>query len=89
MAVSSSTDGGSSWVATSLTDIVVALAIDPATPNTLYASTDSDVFKSTDGGDNWIDISQGLITAVSALAIAPTTPTILYAGTGCGVFVLH
>jgi hypothetical protein len=39
--------------------------------------------------DNWSDISQGLITAVSALAIAPTTPTTLYAGTGCGVFVFH
>ena len=49
-----STNGGGNWSAvnTGLTDTDVrALAIDPATPATLYAGTDGGgVFKSTNGG---------------------------------------
>ena len=66
-----------------------ALAIDPATPTTLYAGTDSGgVFKSTNGGGNWSAVNTGLTaTYVTALAIDPETPTTLYAGTwGGGVF---
>src|SRR2546426_543576 len=69
---------------------VYSLAIDPATPTTLYAGTSfDDVFKSTDGAANWSAASTGLPpnTPVRALPIGPTTPTILYAGTdGGGVF---
>ncbi|MGQ9568633.1 MAG: hypothetical protein ACUVWW_11370, partial [Anaerolineae bacterium] len=32
---------------------IYALAIDPATPTTLYAGTWGGVFKSTNGGGNW------------------------------------
>jgi len=71
-----------------------ALAIDPATPSTLYAGTDNyvigshGVFKSTNGGGNWTPVNTGLTNAhVSALAIDPATPSTLYAGThGDGVF---
>jgi photosystem II stability/assembly factor-like uncharacterized protein len=67
-----------------------ALAVDPATPTTLYAGTEgSGVLKSTDGGWNWTAINTGLAgTSVYALAVDPTTPTTLYAGTwhGHGVF---
>ena len=37
-----------------------ALAIDPDTPDTLYAGTYSGVFKSTDGGGNWSPVNTGL-----------------------------
>ena len=62
---------------------VHALAIDPATPTTLYAGTDGGgVFKSTDGGGSWSAVNTGLTdTYVHALAIDPATPTTLYAGT--------
>jgi photosystem II stability/assembly factor-like uncharacterized protein len=86
-----STDGGGHWSAVNtgltITD-VVALAIDPATPTTLYAGTFGGVFKSTDGGTNWSAVNTGLTnTYVVALAIDPATPTTLYAGTnGGGVF---
>ena len=62
---------------------VHALAIDPQTPTTLYAGTDSGgVFKSTDGGASWSAVNNGLTAAwVLALAIDPQTPTTLYAGT--------
>lgn len=72
--------------------IVNTLAIDPATPTTLYAGTQgSGVFKTTDGGASWSAINNGLTNLlVFALAIDPATPTTLYAGTfavgGGGVF---
>src|SRR5437879_12479954 len=69
---------------------IVALAIDPVTPATLYAGTDrSGVFKSTDGGESWSAVNTGLPNPkqVSVLAIDPQTSATLYAGTyGGGVF---
>jgi hypothetical protein len=57
---------------------VNALAIDPVTPTTLYAGTYyGGVFKSTDGGDSWGNVTGG---DVQTLAIDPATPTTLYAG---------
>jgi murein DD-endopeptidase MepM/ murein hydrolase activator NlpD/photosystem II stability/assembly factor-like uncharacterized protein len=65
---------------------ISALAIDPASPTTLYAGTrGGGVFKSTDGGTSWSAINSGLAdTDVLALAIDPVTPTTLYAGTNVG-----
>ena len=87
-----STNGGNSWTDTSsgLTAThVAALAIDPATPATLYAGTNGgraarNFFKSTNGGTSWTDTSSGLPlnTNVNALAIDPSTPATLYAGIG-------
>jgi photosystem II stability/assembly factor-like uncharacterized protein len=67
---------------------IVALAIDPQTPTTLYAGTYDGVFQSTDGGASWSAANNGLTnTDVQALAIDPQTPTTLYAVTwGGGVF---
>jgi hypothetical protein len=60
---------------------ISALAIDPATPTTLYAGTIGGAFKSTNGGDSWTAINNGLAPIpVLALAIDPATPTSLYAG---------
>ena len=80
-----------SWIWTSIGPeggIIDALAIDPATPTTLYAGTWGGVFKSTNGGTNWSAVNTGLTnTYVRALAIDPATPATLYAGTeGGGVF---
>jgi len=71
---------------------VSALAIDPATPATLYAGTwGGGVFKSTNGGESWSAVNTGLTnTDVRALAIDPDTPATLYAGTwGGGVFSIQ
>jgi len=66
---------------------VQALAIDPATPGTLYAVTGDGVFKSTDGASSWNAINTGPPhTFVRALAIDPTRSGTLYAGTDAGVF---
>jgi photosystem II stability/assembly factor-like uncharacterized protein len=66
---------------------VTTLVIDPSSTQTLYAGTESSgVFKSADGGANWV--AAGLPnTFVRALAIDPSSPQTLYAGTyGDGVF---
>ena len=68
---------------------VQALAIDPSTPNTLYAGTfGNGVFKSIDGGASWRQANTGLTDLrVRALAVNPKAPNTLYAGTsGGGVF---
>ena len=49
-----STNFGVYWSATGLHNAdVPALAIDPATPATLYAATGGGVLKSTNGGGDW------------------------------------
>ncbi len=81
---------------------VVPLVIDPVTPTTLYAgtilnrdnsrplpATDNGVFKSVDGGANWVHMSNGLPRRgpgatdphqdVLTLAIAASNPNVLYA----------
>ncbi|MHB8718848.1 MAG: hypothetical protein ACYDAC_08160 [Candidatus Dormibacteria bacterium] len=81
-----STDGGRSW--TALTGAfgnlrVVALAIDPDIPSTLYAGTaDTGVYKSTDGGQTWLASGAGMTsTHVNALAVDPSNPATLFAAT--------
>ncbi|MEM8756262.1 MAG: GC-type dockerin domain-anchored protein [Planctomycetota bacterium] len=64
------------------------LAIDPVTPETLYAGgVAGGVWKSTDAGGSWVPTGDTLINlAVASLAIDPNDPDVLYAGTGEGVF---
>jgi hypothetical protein len=85
-----STNSGTSWTATGLTDeYVYAVAIDPKTPTILYAGTDGDgVFRSSNSGTTWTPVNDNLTYPwVWSLAIDPKTPTTLYAGTnGDGVF---
>ena len=68
MAVSKTTDGGTSWIRYSLWDtlygdynyrgaMTYAIAIDPSNSNVVYAGgragTNPGLYKTTDGGDNW------------------------------------
>ena len=61
---------------------VIALAVDPADTNIVYAGSDH-VSKSTDGGHSWKTVFPSHAThnreIVSALAIAPTRPETIYA----------
>lgn len=61
------------------------LAIDPSTPDTIYAGTGSGVFKSTNAGDSWTQVSTGLTDLpIASLAIDPSTPNTIYAQTWAG-----
>ncbi len=58
-----SADEGETWTATSLNHMCRAIAIDPASPDTVYASGQNPypvLMKTTDGGTTWRDISAGL-----------------------------
>jgi hypothetical protein len=51
----------------------------------IYAGTSLFVFKSTDGGNLWIRMNNGLVNKnVSCLAIDPTDTQVIYAGTTSG-----
>ena len=94
-----STDSGGSWASintgigsTGNLDCIVpnytALAIDPMTTTTLYASTSctesSGVFKSIDGGAHWTVAATGLpeFGTIYGLAIDPLTTSNIYAAAG-------
>lgn len=96
-----STNGGASWIEVFPTGTfsIRAVAVDPWTPSTVYAAgsgygTTPFVFKSVDGGDTWINVSDGLPEALGAfkfvttLVVHPWFPSLVYAGTDDGVTVL-
>lgn len=64
---------------------VVAVAGDRRDPNTFYfGGVCGGVWKTTDAGLYWENISDGYFTAssVGALEVAPADPNVIYAGTG-------
>ena len=64
---------------------VVAAAGDPANPQVFYfGSTGGGVWKTTDGGVYWENVSDGFFkrASVGALAIAPSDPNVIFAGMG-------
>lgn len=62
---------------------VLALALDPSSPATLYAGTAAGIYKSTDAGASWTALREDLY--VSALTLSPRDPRVLFAGTQEGV----
>lgn len=93
-------DGGQNWIRidTNPPQISVSdLAIDPTNSNIIYSATREmldhsqkimyrgGVYKSTDGGNHWIERSTGFGDVenlnVGSLAINPQNPEIIYAGT--------
>ena len=78
-----STDAGGSWSINALSTVNVrSIKVDPQNPSTLYVATyQSGIFKSVDGGSNWIPVNEGLTSlGVLSLTIDPAHPSTLYAG---------
>ena len=71
---------------------VIAIAIDPSYPATLYAGTKGDaVYKSYDGGHGWVPQKTGLddvtiTSVVNQLVFEPTDVNHLFAATTLGIF---
>jgi hypothetical protein len=73
-----STDGGASWLELASKPSgggVHGLAVDPQSPDTLYAWNGKGLFKSTDGGASWDQLREGI---VSSLKVDPLNPSTLY-----------
>ena len=69
---------------------VNAIAVDPSTPTTVYAGTDSGgFFKSLDSGTTWTPISAGVDALASptmtGIAVDPATPARVYATASLGL----
>ena len=88
-------DGGQTWSNLSRGmshSRVIAMAIDPAYPATVYAGTKGDaVYKSYDGGQRWVSQRSGLDDAtissvVNQFVFDPADNTHLFAATTMGVF---
>jgi photosystem II stability/assembly factor-like uncharacterized protein len=66
---------------------VNALSVDPSLPNTFYVGTDIGVFRTTDGGVNWLPFSDGLPNvAVYDLLLHDTTRLLRAATHGRGLW---
>ena len=64
---------------------VVAVAGDPVNPQVFYfGSTGGGVWKTTDGGQYWENVSDGFFkrASVGAIAVAPSDPNVIYVGMG-------
>src|ERR1700674_2471629 len=94
----SSTDGGHSWsrfahLGSGDDYVIDHLAIDPQSPNKMYAAAWSvenqqagDLFRSDDAGKTWETISAMHGKSIRAMAIAPSDSKTLVAGALDGVF---
>ena len=79
-----SIDGGASWI--TITNSILpkatfdGLVLHPTNPSIVYAaSMNGGVFRSTDNGVNWADVSVGLPSLrVTALVISPSNPSTLF-----------
>jgi photosystem II stability/assembly factor-like uncharacterized protein len=88
-------DGGATWTFNqSLGHVALtSLALDPHQPTTLYAGSDGQgVFRSSDAGQTWTAMSNGLTTIdalrTRMLAIDPIDTRNLYVATDAGAFAL-
>jgi len=87
--LSKSTDAGRTWRETNLTETIIhTLTPDPHTSSMLYVTCSDGILKSSDGGDHWIDLSNGFNRSrlVQCLTIDPTSTTTLFAGTFDSLF---
>ena len=79
-----SSDGGQTWTSIGAGFVYVpGIVIDPVRPTTLYAVTDSGVFRSENRGDTWSRRGGG---SALSLAVNPVDPSTLYAGAAGGVW---
>ncbi|HEC78009.1 MAG TPA: T9SS type A sorting domain-containing protein [candidate division WOR-3 bacterium] len=94
MAVSKTTNSGTSWIRYNLgstSGATYTVAVDPLNSNVVYAggyeSSAPAVYKTTNNGANWSKLpATGLSGYVYSLAVDPVNTDVLYAGTLNGVY---
>lgn len=89
MCVSRSTDSGATWARSDLTTeygYVNALAIDPSNTDIAYVCGYPAIYKTTDGGSTWNEMSPGLSSTAYCIVVDPVTTNVLYAGRYNGLY---
>ena len=90
-----SPDGGRTWHVYNagiqkgtISAIVNQIVFNPRGTEMVYAGTTVGVFRSMDGGRNWVERMTGMteVNFVVSLAMDPQRPNVLYAGTTGGVY---
>ncbi len=67
---------------------IYKVIVDPADGNTVYASSQEGVFRTTDGGDSWQELNNGLISK-DVISISINSNNEVFAGTkGYGMYYL-
>lgn len=81
-----STDAGSTWITTGLTQQTRVLAVDPNHPDNVFAGTYTQgVFASTDAGVTWTAINEGLTNPrILAMSLRPGLENTIFVGTEGG-----
>jgi photosystem II stability/assembly factor-like uncharacterized protein len=86
-----SLDGGATWTKTPTTGLTTVfaqtLAVDPTNSSIVYlAPVNSGLWRSTNGGNNWSQITLPLNNAtIFAIVFDPVTPSTIYLASGGGV----
>jgi photosystem II stability/assembly factor-like uncharacterized protein len=76
-----SLDHGQTWTTVPTLGDGVEYRVSPTAGTTVYASSSTGVYRSTDGAASWQLIVNGLAaTPISAVAVRPALPTVLLAG---------
>ncbi len=67
---------------------IESLALDPRTPDIVYAGTWHLPWKTSDGGQNWHSIKQGMIddSDVFSIIIDPRNPSVVYTSACSGIY---
>ena len=87
-----SVDGGATWnyINSGLPTQpeATAIAIDPASPSTLYAGLLPGIYKSVDSGASWTASYEGFPggATINTIVVDPLTPSTVYAGTALGIY---
>ncbi|HET9229013.1 MAG TPA: hypothetical protein VFR31_20210 [Thermoanaerobaculia bacterium] len=84
-----SSDAGASWSPGPVLpgeENIWIVEIDPQAPATVYAGTDTSLFRSLNGGAGFAPLPMPGTGSLLGLSIDPSNPQILYAGTSDGVF---
>jgi hypothetical protein len=90
-ALMKSADGGQTWTGAGLVDKFVSSVTASRTSSPiLYAGTrDGHVYRTTDGGDSWTELADGLTRAAVLRLSVDASGDHLYAATNAGVYEYH